>query len=102
MVRALLTPSGAELLTAQVSSLTESRARVVDAADAERRRIERDLHDGAQQRLVVAGHEPRPGQGEARLRPRGRPRAGRPRRTSEAKDSIAELRNVVRGVHPAC
>ncbi|CAO5244518.1 hypothetical protein FAGKG844_350067 [Frankia sp. AgKG'84/4] len=36
----------------RVEDLTESRAGLVDAADAERRRIERDLHDGAQQRLV--------------------------------------------------
>ena len=48
----LLGPSREELLARKVEDLTESRAGVVDAADAERRRIERDLHDGAQQRLV--------------------------------------------------
>jgi len=48
----LLGPSRAERLARRVTDLTESRAAVVDAADAERRRIERDLHDGAQQRLV--------------------------------------------------
>jgi signal transduction histidine kinase len=49
---ALLGPSRAKELQRRVEDLTESRAGVVDAADTERRRIERDLHDGAQQRLV--------------------------------------------------
>ncbi len=52
VVRALLGPSRSVELERRVESLSESRAGVVDAADAERRRIERDLHDGAQQRLV--------------------------------------------------
>ena len=42
-------------LAARVTELEVSRERVVDAAEAERRRIERDLHDGAQQRLVALG-----------------------------------------------
>jgi signal transduction histidine kinase len=50
--RALLGPSRAEELEHQVERLAETRAGVVDAADAERRRLERDLHDGTQQRLV--------------------------------------------------
>src|SRR5699024_9980222 len=41
-----------EVLTERLAEVTESRAGVVDAADAERRRIERDLHDGVQQRLT--------------------------------------------------
>src|SRR5256714_1854011 len=49
---ALLQPSGAEALAQRVRSLSASRAGAVDAADAERRRIERNLHDGTQQRLV--------------------------------------------------
>src|SRR5438876_1115228 len=48
----LLGPSRTEKLARRVADLAESRAGVLDAADAERRRIERDLHDGAQQRLV--------------------------------------------------
>jgi signal transduction histidine kinase len=44
-------------LTARVAELETSRDRVVDAAEAERRRIERDLHDGAQQRLVALAME---------------------------------------------
>ena len=75
-------PSGAELLRAPgVAQLTESRARVVDAADAERRRIERDLHDGAQQQLVSLAMNLGMAKAKLDCRPRGRPRAGRPRRT---------------------
>ena len=53
LARLLLGPSRSEALEGRVSQLTETRSRVVDAAEAERRRIERDLHDGAQQRLVA-------------------------------------------------
>jgi len=52
LARTLLGPSRAEELEHQVEHLTQTRAGVVDAADAERRRLERDLHDGTQQRLV--------------------------------------------------
>jgi signal transduction histidine kinase len=100
MVRALLTPSGAELLTAKVSSLTESRARVVDAADAERRRIERDLHDGTQQHLVSLAMN----LGMAKEKLESDPEAARQLVADahqQAKDSITELRNVIRGVYPA-
>src|SRR5215207_252694 len=50
--RVLLGPSGRERLEERVEILTESRSKSVEAAIVERRRIERDLHDGAQQRLV--------------------------------------------------
>ena len=50
----LLLGSNADpVLTAEVSDLRDARSRIIEAADAERRRIERDLHDGAQQRLVA-------------------------------------------------
>lgn len=52
LARMLITEPAPEL-SAQVEGLTRSRARVTDAFDAERRRIERDLHDGAQQRLTA-------------------------------------------------
>ena len=51
--RALLAPSPDPELAARVGALQDSRARIIAAADAERRRLERDLHDGAQQRLVA-------------------------------------------------
>lgn len=50
-----LGPSRTEALERRIEQLAESRAGVVDAVDAERRRIERDLHDGVQQRLVALG-----------------------------------------------
>lgn len=52
LTRLLITEPAPEL-SAQVEGLTRSRARVTDAFDTERRRIERDLHDGAQQRLTA-------------------------------------------------
>jgi signal transduction histidine kinase len=100
LVRTLLAPSGSEVLAAKVSSLTESRARVVDAADAERRRIERDLHDGAQQHLVSLAMN----LGMAKEKLDSDPEAAKElvtRAHQEAKDSITELRNVIRGVYPA-
>ena len=100
MARALLCPSEAELLSAQVSSLTESRARVVDAADAERRRIERDLHDGTQQHLVSLAMN----LGMAKEKFASDPEGARElveQAHAQAKESIVELRNVIRGVYPA-
>ena len=53
VARALLTTSRESELNARVVDLRTSQARIIAAADAERRRLERDLHDGAQQRLVA-------------------------------------------------
>ena len=99
VARALLGPSRAEELEHRVERLAETRAGVVDAADAERRRLERDLHDGTQQRLVSLA---------MRL---GLARAERPDEAQahqviaeaheEAKAALAELRHLVRGLHPA-
>ncbi len=55
VARKYLGPSEAELLRKRIDELAESRAGIVAAVDAERRRIERDLHDGVQQRLVALG-----------------------------------------------
>ncbi|MFB9835095.1 histidine kinase, partial [Actinoallomurus acaciae] len=52
VARALLLGGPAERLRAELIEVSRSRVRLADAFDAERRRIERDLHDGAQQRLV--------------------------------------------------
>ena len=53
LAQALLGPSADEVHAEQVTRLETSRTAAVDSAEAERRRIERDLHDGAQQRLVA-------------------------------------------------
>ncbi|MGI5146385.1 sensor histidine kinase [Plantactinospora sp. CA-294935] len=55
VARRFLGPSGREVLERRITELATSRAGVVAAVDAERRRIERDLHDGVQQRLVALG-----------------------------------------------
>jgi len=86
-------------LRRQLDEVSASRARIVAAGDAERRRIERDLHDGAQQRLVSIGLALRHVQHE--LSPNGNG-------TSSALDdvvgelgtAVAELRGLARGVRP--
>lgn len=98
-VTRLLGPSREERLARRVANLTESRAAVVDAADAERRRIERDLHDGTQQRLVSLAMN----LGLARATIPDLPdAAGQALKEAheEAKEALTELRNLVRGLHP--
>ncbi|MFF4408388.1 histidine kinase [Streptomyces sp. NPDC001404] len=95
-----LGPSRTEQLARQVADLTERRAEVVAATDAERRRIERDLHDGAQQRLVSLAVN----LGLAKATLPGLPDDARKvidEAHREAKDAIEELSNLVRGLHPA-
>ena len=97
---ALLGPSRTEELTRRVETLASSRAGVVDAADAERRRIERDLHDGAQRRLVSLAMN----LGMARAELEDLPESARQvivGAHEEAKLALAELRDLVRGLHPA-
>ncbi len=86
-------------LAARVVELETSRERVVDAAEAERRRIERDLHDGAQQRLVALAME----LGRAKARFADDPDGAKvlvDQAHAQAKEALTELRNLVRGVHP--
>ncbi len=98
--RALLGPSRGEELAQRVESLARSRAEVVAATDAERRRIERDLHDGAQQRLVsLAMHL---GMARANLADAPEPaRQAIEQAHDEATKALTELRDFVRGLHPA-
>ncbi|GAA2614526.1 sensor histidine kinase [Paractinoplanes durhamensis] len=99
VIRALLGPTEQARLRARVEQLAASRAETVDSRDGELRRIERDLHDGAQARLVSLGmslglaeqllpHDPAAVQGLL----------------AEAREStagaLAELRDLVRGIHP--
>jgi signal transduction histidine kinase len=96
---ALLGPSRAEELQHRVEHLTETRAGVVDAADAERRRLERDLHDGTQQRLVSLAMN----LGMARAQASNAEEAQQAiaEAHEEAKAALAELRDLIRGLHPA-
>ncbi|WP_426511463.1 sensor histidine kinase [Dactylosporangium sp. McL0621] len=97
--QSLLGPTSRSVLAQRVNRLTETRTQVVDAQAAELRRIERDLHDGAQARIVALGmslgmaedivlHDP----------------AAAQRLIAEAREAsglaLAELRHLVRGIHP--
>ncbi len=93
VARAVLFPKDREL-----REVVRSRARLVDAFETERRRIERDLHDGAQQRLValtmklgLAGLDLPPGSAAAK-------EVGEAH--ALAKEALAELRELIRGIHP--
>ncbi|MFJ9004991.1 sensor histidine kinase [Streptomyces canus] len=84
-------------LDARVVELSRSRARLVDAFEAERRRIERDLHDGAQQRLVALTMT----LGLARLDAPPGPLADQLAKAhDEAGQALAELRELIQGIHP--
>jgi signal transduction histidine kinase len=99
VARALLTASEDPAVTARVRALQDSRARIIAAADAERRRLERDLHDGAQQRLVSLSMQL--GLAKRRLA------KGEPvddliaSADEELRAAITELRDLARGIHPA-
>jgi signal transduction histidine kinase len=99
MARSLLAPTGRARLNQRIDHLAQTRAETIDAGAAELRRIERDLHDGAQARLVAMGMtldaagaliEDSPAAARALL--------------YEARDAstlaLAELRDLVRGIHP--
>jgi signal transduction histidine kinase len=82
------------------AELAASRARIVAAADETRRRIERDLHDGIQQRLVSLSLGLRLAQG---MVPAGLPelQAGIGRVAGELNGAVEDLREITRGIHPA-
>ena len=87
-------------LTARVDDLRSSQARIIEAADEARRRIERDLHDGAQQRLVALSLKL--GMARKRLQDGG---DGADTLVAEAHEeaklALGELRDLARGIHPA-
>jgi signal transduction histidine kinase len=87
-------------LTERVGVLTESRSRMADASVSELRRIERDLHDGAQQRLVKLSMD----LGLAREKMSSDPELASEliaEAHDEAKRAMAEIRDLARGIHPA-
>jgi signal transduction histidine kinase len=99
LARSMLAPTGQAELAQRVHHLAETRSETIDTGAAEMRRIERDLHDGAQARLVAMGMtlsaaddllDDNPAAARALL--------------LEARDSsakaLAELRDLVRGIHP--
>jgi signal transduction histidine kinase len=80
--------------------LAASRARLVEAADEARRRIERDLHDGAQQRLVATALELTLLDRQLERDPRGA-RSTLTRAREQLDEALRELRDLARGIHPA-
>ena len=91
----------AEVL-AQLEELRASRARIVETGDAERRRLERDLHDGAQQRLLALSYDLRLARAAAEAE------GDDPELTAllasaadEAQAALAELRELAHGIYPA-
>jgi signal transduction histidine kinase len=98
----LLGPARAQreqVLRRRVETLTQTRVETVDSVEAERRRIERDLHDGPQQRLVAIAMD----LGLARQRLGVDPERARElldHAHAAAKEAITEMRQVARGIHP--
>lgn len=93
----MLGPSAAEALDARLAELTRTRSEAVAAADAERRRIERGLHDGTQQQLVALAMT----LGLARAELPDGPASDTVREAhQQVKDVLTELRGFVRGLHP--
>lgn len=89
-------------LVARLVEVRRSRARLVDAFDAERRRIERDLHDGAQQRLVALTMQVGLGKLEAQraLGPDHEATRAIARAHDQAKEFMTDLRSFIHGIHP--
>jgi signal transduction histidine kinase len=99
LAKMLLAPSETGVLAERVVQLVASRQQVVDSVEAERRRMERDLHDGAQQRLVslamtLGRAKNRLGDNEPAVRTLIE------EAHSEAMQAIAEIRDLTRGLHP--
>jgi len=111
-LEARVAPSGPDEVTAIIRDFTaqrevdvelrRSRARIVEATDAERRRLERDLHDGAQQRLVTVSLALRRLHGRltASAAPDDETITASDAAASELKLAIRELRELARGIHP--
>jgi signal transduction histidine kinase len=100
LARALLGPSRSGQLSAEVQRLGEARTLAVESAETERRRIERDLHDGLQPKLVSLALE----LGLAKARFDRDPASARSlinQAHEEAKTAIEDLRGLVRGIHPS-
>jgi len=106
-----ISPSDADEVTAIVRDFTDQRAaqtelrqsrtRIVEATDAERRRLERDLHHGAQQRLVSLSLALRLARTRLARDADAAAVAGLDDAADELKTAIVELRELARGIHPA-
>jgi signal transduction histidine kinase len=86
-------------LAARLEEVRGSRARVLEAGQKERQRLERDLHDGAQQRLVALSLQLRMLERDLGQDPSARAKLEEAQR--EVETSLAELRDLAHGIHPA-
>jgi signal transduction histidine kinase len=86
---------------ARLEELRASRARIVEAGDAERKRLERDLHDGAQQRLVGLSLSLRLLRSRVHAEASAEMAARLDEADSELRTAIAELRELAHGIFPA-
>jgi len=90
----------AEVL-AQIDDLRASRARIVEESDAERRRLERDLHDGAQQRLLALSYDIRLARADAERDGDAETAEALTEALTLAHAALGELRDLAHGIHPA-
>ncbi|WP_127467904.1 histidine kinase [Streptomyces sp. B27] len=99
LARTLLAPTPEQTLARRVDRLTETRHEAVDTAASELRRIERDLHDGAQARLVAMGMNLGAIEALVEKDPAQAKKMLAMARASSA-EALTELRDLVRGIHP--
>ena len=90
----------ARALRDRVDHLRSARQRILEAAEEERRRIERDLHDGAQQRMVAVAVTLGLAEAQLATDPDGAAKLVAQAR-EEAQEAVRELRELARGIHPA-
>jgi signal transduction histidine kinase len=86
---------------AQLDQLRASRIRIVETGDTERRRLERDLHDGAQQRLLALSYDLRLAHAKAQADGDRQTASLLTRATDQAQAALGELRDLAHGIYPA-
>jgi signal transduction histidine kinase len=86
---------------AQLDQLRASRVRIVETGDAERRRLERDLHDGAQQRLLALSYDLRLAHAQAQADDDPQTGSLLTQATDQAQAALEELRELAHGIYPA-
>ena len=85
----------------QLGELRASRARIVETGDAERRRLERNLHDGAQQRLLALSYDIRLAHASAEAESDDRARLLLAQALADVQAGLGELRELAHGIYPA-
>jgi signal transduction histidine kinase len=86
---------------AQLDQLRVSRVRIVETGDSERRRLERDLHDGAQQRLLALSYDLRLAHAQAQADGDRQSGSLLTQATDQAQTALEELRELAHGIYPA-